>query len=326
MKKVRIISFLVFLVMIFSTLYLPFVALAQDEPTTDNITTDNVTTDNVTLPTEPVPVVEPEPTPVVEPEPTPADNVTLTTDYPTVEAVATGTFKYNVTVNYRGQEDRVFDLNTSVPSGWDVYIEPQYQSGTRVSSVALTSSYTGMSKVVTVTVSTPSFPPPDPGDYKILLTAVSGNVSGSLELVAKVTAKYSMSAVPLNQLYNTSALTGKDNIYSIQVSNLGSAPIENITFDSTHPDGWEIKFTPDKLDLLNTDAPKVIDVDIKPAAKSVSGDYMITLKVSGTEASATDMNVRVTVKTPTIWGWVGVIIIVIVVAGLFVVFMRFGRR
>ncbi|MGD0795690.1 MAG: hypothetical protein ABR958_08955 [Dehalococcoidales bacterium] len=58
----------------------------------------------------------------------------------------------------------------------------------------------------------------------------------------------------------------------------------------------------------------------------MAGDYMISLQVSGKEASATNMDVRVLVKTPTIWGWVGVFIIVIVVAGLFVIIMRFGRR
>ena len=100
----------------------------------------------------------------------------------------------------------------------------------------------------------------------------------------------------------------------------------NITFTSTHPDGWEIKFSPDKAETLKTSDQKTIDVNIKPPAKTVAGDYMISLQVSGKQASADKMDIRVTVKTPTIWGWVGVIIIVIVVAGLFVIIMRFGRR
>ena len=66
-------------------------------------------------------------------------------------------------------------------------------------------------------------------------------------------------------------------------------------------------------------------MDIKPPPKTVAGDYMITLHVSGKQATADKMDVRVTVETPSIWGWVGVIIIVIVVVGLIVVFMRFGR-
>ena len=80
------------------------------------------------------------------------------------------------------------------------------------------------------------------------------------------------------------------------------------------------------MDTLKTSDPQSVDVNIKPPPKTVAGDYMITINVSGKEATADKMDIRVTVKTPTIWGWVGVIVIVIVVAGLFVIFMRFGRR
>jgi uncharacterized membrane protein len=35
---------------------------------------------------------------------------------------------------------------------------------------------------------------------------------------------------------------------------------------------------------------------------------------------------RVTVLTPTVWGWIGLIIVVLVIAGLGVLFMKLGRR
>jgi len=311
MKTVRYISFITFLVMVLSVFYLPVTALAADGATSDNGTT----------------AITPTPTPISEPAPVvPADNITLSTEFPKLEAVATGSLQFNVTLNYKGQKERVFDLKTSAPSGWDVYIQPQYETGKRISSITIDSSYSGMSKSVTAVIGAPAYPPPDPGDYKILLSAVSGNVSGSIELAARITAKYAISAVPTNQRYDTAATAGQNNVFSLQIANLGSAQIDNITFDSTHPEGWEIKFTPEKLDFLKTVDPKPIDVNIKPPPKSVAGDYMITLRVSGKQASADKMDIRVTVKTPTIWGWVGVIIIVVVVVGLFVIFMRFGRR
>jgi uncharacterized membrane protein len=300
MKMMRFISLLTFLVLAASALYFPLTALADTESTSS--------TDNTTAPS------------------TPADNIVLTTDYPTLEAVAAGSLNFNVNMDYTGQIDRVFDLKTSAPSGWDVYIEPQYETGKKISSISISSSYSGTSKQVTVVITAPTYPVPDPGNYKVLFTASSGNVTGSIELISKITAKYALSAAPKNQLYNTDALAGKDNIFSINLSNIGTAQLTNITFTSTHPDGWEIKFNPDKADILNTSDQKTIDVDIKPPAKTVAGDYMISLQVTGKEATADNMDIRVTVKTPTIWGWVGVIIIIVVVAGLFVVIMRFGRR
>lgn len=299
MKLVRFVSLLTFLVLAASALCLPVAALAD--------TGTSSSSDNSTPPSTP-------------------DSMVLSTDYPTLEAVAAGSLQFNVNLDYTGQTDRVFDLKTSAPSGWDVYIEPQYETGKKISSITIESSFSGTSKQITAVITAPTYPVPDPGLYKVLLQATSGNVTGSIELISKITAKYALSSVPVNQLYNTSALAGKNNIYSIQLSNIGTAVLSNITFTSTHPDGWEIVFSPDKAETLKTSDQKTIDVNIKPPAKTVAGDYMISLQVTGKEASADKMDIRVTVKTPTIWGWVGVFIIVIVVAGLFVIIMRFGRR
>jgi uncharacterized membrane protein len=305
MKKMRFISLLAFLALVLSVLWLPVTALADSGTATssDNSTVTTSGTGPVTL-----------------------DNIVLSTDYPTLEAVAAGSLQFNVNMDYTGQVDRVFDLKTSAPSGWDVYIQPQYETGKKISSITIQSSFSGTSKQITAVITAPTYPVPDPGLYKVLLQATSGNVTSSIELISKITAKYALTAAPKNQLYNTSALAGKSNIYSIELNNIGTATLTNITFTSTHPDGWEITFSPDKAETLNTNDTKTVDVSIKPPAKTVAGDYMISLQVSGKEASATNMDVRVTVKTPTIWGWVGVFIIVIVVAGLFVIIMRFGRR
>jgi uncharacterized membrane protein len=62
-----------------------------------------------------------------------------------------------------------------------------------------------------------------------------------------------------------------------------------------------------------------------PQGKTIAGDYMINFKAD-TGSISQDMDVRVTVLTPTIWGWVGIIVIVVVIAGLAVLFMKLGRR
>ena len=301
MKKVSIISFLVCLVILLSSLYLPLTATMADGGSSENVTATTV------------------------PEVLP-DTIVLTTEYPRVDALASGSFEYNVTLSYKGQILRVFDLKVTSPSGWEVYIEPAYETGKKISSISIDSSYSAMTKNIKLVAKAPSYPLPDPGDYKILLQATSGNVTGSVELIARISAKYAIYVVPVNQLYNTSAQAGKDNIYSIQISNTGTALLEGITFTSDHPEGWEIKFSPEKIETLKASDTVPIDVNIKPPPKTVAGDYMISLKISGKQVTAENMAVRVSVKTPTIWGWVGVIIIIVVIAGLFFIIMRFGRR
>jgi len=44
------------------------------------------------------------------------------------------------------------------------------------------------------------------------------------------------------------------------------------------------------------------------------------------EDTTDNIDVRVTVETPSIWGWIGIAIIVIVVIGVAVIFARLGRR
>jgi uncharacterized membrane protein len=298
MKTVTMVAVLVILLMTVLPLSLTGMALAQDG------TSDNTTT---TTP------------------PPPPDSMTMSTDFPAIEAIATGTFTFNVVLSYDGASDRVFELNATGPAGWDVAVTPQYDSQ-RISSISIESGFTATTKNVKLTATPQTYPLPDPGNYKVTLEAVSGNVFGSIDLTARITAKYLLTAQPYSQLYNTTASAGRDNTYSLVITNTGTASIDNITFSSEKPDGWEITFQPDKIDLLNTLDQNTVDVDIKPPPKTVAGDYMVTLHLSGTQATADPMNVRVTVETPTIWGWVGVFIIVVVVAGLIAVFMRFGRR
>lgn len=54
-------------------------------------------------------------------------------------------------------------------------------------------------------------------------------------------------------------------------------------------------------------------------------DYSFSLTARTSQASSSQ-DFRVTIKTPTTWGYVGIGIIVVLAFGLFLVFRRFGRR
>lgn len=327
MKKARFISVLLLFVLVIAALSVPAMTSGQDgEQSTDNVT------DNVTDNTTPAPELISEDIPEVEPiseeeeEPPVPDTITISTEFPAYEAVATGTFEYQVKLVYKGQTDRVFDLNTTIPAGWSSYITPQYESKRIPSIVIEASQYMGTTKNIKVAVTPPTWPLAEPGDYTITVEAISEDVVATFDLTAVITAKYVLSAIPVNEVYNTKAKSGKDNVYSLEVTNYGTDSMNDITFSSTKPTGWEITFKPDKIELLEIIEPTTVDVNIKPPPKTVAGDYMITLRVNGEQANADKISVRVTVETPTIWGWVGVAIIIIVIIGLIVIFMRLGRR
>jgi uncharacterized membrane protein len=187
-------------------------------------------------------------------------------------------------------------------------------------------SYSGVTKDVKVFATAPYWPLPDPGDYKLTLEAVSDELKGSIDLTAAVTAKYIMDTVPVNELYNTTAKAGEESVFPIKVRNLGTDMIDEIKFLTDKPEGWIIDFEPDKIDFIEAIDEQEVEVKIQPPPKTVAGDYMFSLRATGEQIAADSIDIRVTVETPTIWGWVGVAIILAVVIGLIVIFLRFSRR
>ncbi|MCK5566872.1 MAG: hypothetical protein KAI62_03100, partial [Actinomycetia bacterium] len=59
--------------------------------------------------------------------------------------------------------------------------------------------------------------------------------------------------------------------------------------------------------------------------KAIAGDYMVSFRASSDNAED-DIELRITVETPTIWGILGIAIIVIVIIGVAIIFARLGRR
>ncbi len=260
-----------------------------------------------------------------EPEGEPAEKIEFDVPYPSVESIAGGNFEFEVEFRYTGVEDRDFELNTIAPTGWEAYMTPKYEKEKKIKSINIKPTTT-FSEPIRVVVSAPFWPLPDPGEYEITFEATSGDITNSTKLTAAVTARYAMQLIPVTERYNTKATAGEDNSYQVEVVNASTAPVDNIKLEAVNPDGWEIEFTPEKIESLPAFDKQTVDVNIQPSSKTIAGDYLINLSARGEQASAQEIDVRVTVETPTIWGWVGIIIIVIVIAGLVVIFMRFSRR
>jgi len=259
------------------------------------------------------------------------ETITLTTTYSKLSGVAGSGFEFEIGLAYAGgseAEARVFDLSATGPQDWTTTITPSYPKDKQIMDIRLEpisplSTSTGTK--ILVNAAPPYWLLPEPGDYQITLEAKSGELTATIELTAVVTSTYIMSLVPTEELYNTTATAGRDNYFSIEVNNNGSAAVDDIAFSTSKPTGWTVEFSPAKIDSVAVFDSQTIEVNIKPPAKTIAGDYQISITAKGKQISD-DMDIRVTVETPTIWGWLGVAIIVLVVAGLVYIFMRFSRR
>jgi uncharacterized membrane protein len=273
------------------------------------------------------------------PSPSPAqqspgpEEVTLTCQYPVLSSAGgTPFFTYSIDLQYKGdKEPRVFDLQVNVPPDFTYSIAQSYGegTGTEIRAIRLDPAK-AYPDTIKVTIRPYTWIVPEPGEYPITVEAASGDIKNTIELKAIVTAKYEISVESSIGRLNTNATAGKDNYFTILVTNTGSADLQKIEFSSSimgKPTGWSISFDPQNIDVLPVGAKREVRVDIKPAQKTISGDYMVAISASPESGYAfSNIDVRVTVLTPTIWGWVGVGIVVLVIAGLAVMFMRLGRR
>jgi uncharacterized membrane protein len=125
---------------------------------------------------------------------------------------------------------------------------------------------------------------------------------------------------------NASVTAGKKAPVDFVVGNAGTAAIRSLSFISKKPsDKWTVEFKPDKIDALNPGEVREIKMEILAPDRTIAGDYLLSVTANSPETNKS-VEFRVTVSTPTIWGWIGFAIVGAVVLGLAVVFFRLGRR
>ena len=243
----------------------------------------------------------------------------LVVQYPTLTGKAGSQFGFKAELRNNSEADRTYGLSFKAPDGWDVVFKPSYEDK-QISSVQVKS---GSSQSLDVNVTPPARV--QAGDYPITITASSATDKTSADLKVTITGTYQMSMSTRGDLFNTSATAGSESPFYITITNTGSATLQNVSLSSSKPEGWEVTFKPDKIDQLDPGAQREVAMMIKPSAKAIAGDYMLNVTASHPQVSI-NRDIRVSVETPTLWGWVGVGILVIVIGGLMGLFMKLGRR
>jgi len=253
------------------------------------------------------------------------ESLNLTTRFPVIKGKANSSFDFEVEMKYEGTAPKTFDLSAKGPANFSVSVTPQYDSK-EISAIRIDPARS-FGETVKISATPLPWNLPAPGSYTITFSAASGSLKSSIDLKAEVTDNFKLSAETETGRLNTEATAGEESHLTIKVKNTGTSVLKNITFSAYKPDGWTVTFKPEKIDSLAVDGSRDIDVAIKPSGKAIAGDYMVNLTVTDDSYSArATLDIRTTVLTPTIWGWVGVAIVIVVVAGLVYLFMRLGRR
>ena len=247
------------------------------------------------------------------------DDIQITTSYPVLRGQTDARFEFSLEVLNKIETDRTFNLTGIGPEKWEINFKPAYEAK-QISSLRIKG---GQSQNVAVEVSPPR--EAQAGEYPILVRISSGEKKAEVKLMVILTGIYKIDAGTPTGILSLEAVSGKTANFSLFVKNTGSAVNRNITFSSFKPENWEVTFKPEKIDALEPGALKQVEVTVKPASQALVGDYSVGCMVNGEKSDKT-VEMRVTVRASTAWGWIGVGVIILVVAGLSALFIFLGRR
>lgn len=247
------------------------------------------------------------------------DDIQITTSYPVLRGQTDAKFEFSIEVMNKIEVDRTFNLAAIGPEKWEINFKPSYETK-QISSIRIRG---GQSQTIAVEVSPPR--EARSGEYPILVRVSSGEKKAEARLMVVLTGIYKLDAGTPSGILSLEAIAGKPANFSLFVKNTGSAVNRNITFSSFKPENWEVTFKPEKVEALEPDALKQVEVTVKPAAQALVGDYSVGVMVNGEKSDKT-VEMRVTVRASTAWGWIGIGIIILVIAGLSALFIWLGRR
>ncbi|MGN0293863.1 MAG: NEW3 domain-containing protein [Lachnospiraceae bacterium] len=243
----------------------------------------------------------------------------FTAEYPEQQGSSGTSFSFDTTlVNNRGTEQS-YSLSAETPSGWEVGFTPSSES----SQVASITVEGGSSQGLTVDITPPETI--EEGEYTIPCTAVSANETLKLELKVKITGKYDGEISTESGNLNVDAYANSKKKVTLTVKNTGNVELKDLELSSSAPSNWEVEFEEDTIETLEAGDSKEVTAYITPDKDAMTGDYMTTITIKNDEISS-EVELRISVKTRTAWGFAAVGIIAVLLCGLSFLFKKYGRR
>ena len=241
----------------------------------------------------------------------------FTTDQPNMQGNSKSTFTFNAVLKNQTADQQLYALMSNAPRGWNVIFKPNYKQATSAQVEA------NASQNVSIDVTPPANV--EAGNYKISVRAVAGNTSADLDLEVVVTGTYQMELTTPRGLLSTEITAGDVKRLELVVRNTGSSLLKDIQLSSGKPTDWEVSFEPAKIEMLKAGETTTVTAVMKASKKALPGDYIATMEARTPEVNAT-AQFRIAVKTPMLWGWVGILVIVVAVGGVYYLFRKYGRR
>jgi uncharacterized membrane protein len=125
--------------------------------------------------------------------------------------------------------------------------------------------------------------------------------------------------------YDSEIIPGESKTFYIEATNDSGRPIANISFTYNGPKEWMVEYTPQSIDVIDTNSYRTIEVHVTAPKDVRRGNYPVTI-IADSDAGRRVMSIYIRVEQGnTLWMWVGVVLGVLAIATFIIIFRRFSR-
>jgi len=234
----------------------------------------------------------------------------------TVEAGESVTFP--LAIWNQGEADALTIFTVPViPENWDVsFISDDLE----VASIRIGA---GESESIELIVEPPNSVASGTYEMGVMIESDDGG-QHTLEFTIEVGGSFEI-ALDLSTLY-TSGKIGDTVSFTAKVTNEGQTAITTLYVEADVPDDWEATITPTQVDTLSPRSSSIFTVTVEIPSDAEAGDYLVTMQALSDQLESDETDVRITAQASNTWGYIGVGIALVAIAGAALLFKRFKRR
>lgn len=244
--------------------------------------------------------------------------LTMSLDLPTLRGRPNTTFHYNATLKNEGDEGLSVDLTGEVPPGFSITFKSSGQEVTNIPVEANTSKTVNID--VTPLVEVPA------NEYSVAVHAQANELQADATLTAEVIGESSVTLTTPDGRLSGPLQAGDDSPVTLLLENTGSAPATNIQLTSSQPTGWKVDFSPKTVNQIEPNSQVEVVATVHPSDNAIAGDYVLTFRAQPKDSGTKSVEYRATVRTSTLWGIGGVVLIAVAIGVVGLAVSRFGRR
>jgi uncharacterized membrane protein len=240
-----------------------------------------------------------------------------TAEQANMEGHADDTFIFSTELHNRTAEEQTYALAAAVQPGWDARFSV---SGDSVRSVTVEPN-------AKKTISVQIYPPQsiEAGTYQIPIAATNNATQAETTLEVVITGTYALDLTTADDRLNAKVKAGGSRVIDLVVKNTGTAKLEDVSLTSSSPVDWEVTFEPSKITSIEPGQTATVQATIKSSEKALAGDYEVDITARSAQKSDT-IALRVAVQSSTLWGWIGILIVIAVAGGVYYLYRKYGRR